>query len=118
MSFIEKLTGDLGGKKRWRAYKARAAALPEPYRTAVAGIERYLMHTGGIADDGGLQMWEDFADLFEQAAVDRKPIRDIVGDDPVVFADTFAANYGQGSWLVREQERLKAAIAKAEAVSE
>jgi DNA-binding ferritin-like protein (Dps family) len=42
-TFISKLIGD---KRRWRQYKARVKALPEPYRTAVDAIEHYLMYFG------------------------------------------------------------------------
>ncbi|MEA4945385.1 MAG: DUF1048 domain-containing protein [Propionicimonas sp.] len=113
-NFIEIVTGDLGEKKRWRQYKARAAALPHPYRTTVAAIERYLLHAGSQGYDASMQLWEDLADLFERAAADHTPIRDIVGVDPVEFADTFASNYGTRDWRTREQRRLRSTIAEAE----
>lgn len=114
--WIELVTGSLDDKRRWRAYKARVAQLPAPYRTAVAGIERYLMYTGG--QDGGAQlmaMFDDLGDLFERAALDGTPVREIVGEDPVAFVEEFKANYGLGKWLSTEQRRLTDSIAKAEA---
>ena len=43
--FISKfITLVIGDKRRWRQYKARVKQLPPNYRTAVEGIERYLMH--------------------------------------------------------------------------
>ena len=42
----------------------------------------------------------------ERAAVDGIPIRDIVGDDPVEFADTFIRNYSDGQWINKERKRL------------
>ena len=51
-------------------------------------------------------MFDDLADLFEQAAADGTPIREIVGDDPVEFAETFAQNYSKGGWIDKERERL------------
>ena len=42
-------------------------------------------------------MFEDLADLFEQGAADGTPIREIVGEDPVEFAETFSQNYADGS---------------------
>ena len=36
-----------------------------------------------------MSMLGDLADLFEQAAADRTPIRAVVGEDPVRFAETF-----------------------------
>jgi DNA-binding ferritin-like protein (Dps family) len=112
--FIEKFTGDLGQKKRWRQYRARVAALPEGYRTAVEGFQRYLMYAGSQGLDATVELWEDLADLFEQAAADRTPIHDIVGDDPVAFAAAFSANYGTRDWRSREQRRLGDAIAEAD----
>ena len=38
-------------------------------------------------------MFEDLADLFERAAADGTPIREIVGEDPVEFVETFIQNY-------------------------
>ena len=106
--FISKL---IGGKRRWRRYRARVEALPEPYRTAVDAIERYNFGRGDGAQ--WAEMLEDLADLFEQAAADGTPIREIVGEDPVAFVEAFVQNYPEGQWVVREQERLTNAIARA-----
>ena len=107
-TFISKMIGD---KRRWRQYKARTKQLPENYRTAVEGLQRYLMYFGPGDSEGFMLMFEDLADLFEQAAADRTPIREIVGDDPVEFAEAFAKNYfGKGGYVTRERERLGRAI--------
>jgi DNA-binding ferritin-like protein (Dps family) len=112
--WIEKLTGSLDDKRRWRAYKRRIAALPDGYRTAVEGIERYLLYTGGVTD-GSLMMTmlDDLADLFERAAADGTPIRDVVGAEPAEFVQAFVANYSDGGWMAKEQRRLNDAIARA-----
>ena len=41
--WIEMVTGSLEEKKQYRQHKARIAALPENYRTAVEALERYYM---------------------------------------------------------------------------
>ena len=105
----------IGDKKRWREYKARMAALPAPHRTAVAGIERYIMYTGPSDGDQLMRMLEDLADLFEQTAADGTSVRTVVGNEPIAFAEEFKANYGLGSWLSKEQQRLVDAIDKADA---
>jgi DNA-binding ferritin-like protein (Dps family) len=113
-SFIEKVVGDFGDKRRWREYKARVKALPESYRTAVEALNRYFMYFGGIVKgDTLMTMLEDLADLFEQAAADETPIRAVVGEDPVEFAETFLRNYSDGQWINKERERLVKAIARA-----
>ncbi|HEX2361793.1 MAG TPA: DUF1048 domain-containing protein [Jiangellaceae bacterium] len=106
----------IGPKRRWRAYKARVRQLPENYRTAVDAIERYLMHFGPMEADGAASLFEDVADLFEQAAADGTPIREIVGEDPVEFVEALIRNYEKGGYVTREQERLINAIERAEGV--
>ena len=109
--FIAKV---IGPKKRWRAYKARVRQLPENYRTAVDAIERYLMYFVPRDGDSAASEFEDLADLFERAAADGTPIRDIVGDDPVEFVEAFAANYTKGGYVPdKERKRLTSAIERA-----
>ncbi len=114
--FISKVISTvIGDKRRWRAYKARVALLPPNYRTAVDAIERYLMQFGAITKgDILVSMLEDLADLFEQSAANQTPIREIVGDDPVEFAETFLENYSEGQWINKERKRLVDAIERAE----
>ena len=104
--FTKKAVGDLGDKRRWNQYKARVKALPKDYRTAVNAFERYLMYFPG----GGVPMFEDLVDLFEQSAADHTSIRNIIGEDPVEFIEAFAKNYADESWMQRERKRLTAAI--------
>lgn len=101
-------------KRRYRRYKARVAKLPAGYHAAVQALERYLTYFGAIVKgDTVVSMLEDLADLFEQGSADGTPIRTIVGDDPVEFAETFLQNYSEGQWINRERKRLVAAIDKA-----
>lgn len=111
MAWYEKITGDLGAKKQWRDYKQRVHALPEPYRQTATALERYLLNLGPSSDtDALVRMVTDLADLLEQAAADHTPVRELVGSDPVAFAEEFMANYGDGSWIGRERSRLTRAI--------
>jgi len=101
-------------KKRYRQYKARVEQLPASYRTAVDAVQRYSYYFGHGTTEGGLQMFDDLADLFEQAAASGTPVREIVGEDPVEFAEAFIRNYPRGQWIVRERDRLTSAIERAE----
>ena len=104
----------IGEKRRWRQYKARTKQLPANYRTAIDALDRYLMYFGSITrGDTLVSMLEDLADLFEQSAADGTPIREIVGEDPVEFAETFLQNYSEGQWINKERERLTKAIDRA-----
>jgi DNA-binding ferritin-like protein (Dps family) len=109
--FISKVIGD---KRRWREYKTRVRRLPPNYRTAVEAIERYLMHFGPTDGDSAASVFEDLADLFEQAAADGTPIRDIVEEGPVEFVEALVQNYPKGGYVSRERERLIRVIAGAE----
>ena len=114
-TLIEKVVGEVGDKKRWREHKARTKQLPAGYRTAMEALERYLTYFGAITrGDVLMSMLEDLTDLFEQSAADGTPIRSIVGDDPVEFAEEFLRNYSEGQWIKKERARLTEAIARAE----
>jgi DNA-binding ferritin-like protein (Dps family) len=115
-NWIETITGSLEQKRQWKAYRVRVEALPEPYRTAAKAVERYLMYSGAIVMDGDnlMTMWSDFVELWESAAADGTPVRAIVGDDPVEFAEAFARAYSGTHWIDKERARLIKSIADAE----
>jgi DNA-binding ferritin-like protein (Dps family) len=107
--WIEALTGSLEQKKQYKQDKARIDALPAPYGAAAKAMHRYLLYYGGITDgDTLITMFGDLADLWERAAADETPLRDIVGDDPVDFAETFGQAYTGAHWIDKERARLKA----------
>jgi DNA-binding ferritin-like protein (Dps family) len=109
--WIETLTGSLEQKKQFKRDRARIEALPEPYATAAKAIQRYLTYYGGVTDgDTLLTMFGDSVDLWERAAADGTPVRAIVGDDPVEFAETFAQAYAGKQWIDKERARLTKAI--------
>ena len=113
--WIETLTGSLEQKKQYKQDKARIEGLPEPYATAAKAMHRYVMYYGGITDgDSLITMFGDLADLWERAAIDGTPVRDIVGDDPVEFAETFAQAYAGKRWIDKERARLTEAVRAAE----
>jgi DNA-binding ferritin-like protein (Dps family) len=111
LKWIEALTGSLEQKKQYRRDKARMEALPEPYRTAAKAFARYFLYYGGLTDgDTLVTMLGDLTDLWERAALDGTPVRAIVGDDPVEFAESFAQSYAGTRWIDKERARLTAAI--------
>ncbi len=113
--WIETITGSLEQKKQYRQYKARIEALPEPYGTVAKALQRYCMCYGGITDgETGMKMFDDFADLWERAAADGTPVREIVGHDPVEFAETFVQAYDGKQWIDKERARLTKAVEDAE----
>ncbi|AYF30821.1 DUF1048 domain-containing protein [Micromonospora aurantiaca (nom. illeg.)] len=109
--WIETLVGSLDQKKQYKRHMARMEALPEPHRSAAKALQRYFMYQGGIVDGNTLvAMLGDSVDLWERAVADDTPVRAIVGDDPVEFAETFVQAYSGRQWIDKERERLRKAI--------
>ena len=114
--WIELVTGSLEQKKQYKQAKARLDALPEPYRSVATAFHRYFMYYGGVTDgDTIVQMFGDLADLWERAAIDGTPVSEIVGEDPIEFAESFAQAYGGKRWIDKERARLNEAVDKAKA---
>ena len=97
-------------KRRYRRYKARTEQLPANYHTAINALERYMLFFGPGEGESVLSMLEDLADLFEQSAANATPVRAVVGESPVEFAEAFLRNYPEGQWIGKERERLTTAI--------
>ncbi|TYB61930.1 DUF1048 domain-containing protein [Nonomuraea sp. PA05] len=104
----------IGPKRRWRQYQARVRQLPPNHRTAVEAIQRHMMHFVPVDADSDASRFEDLAALFEQAAADGTPIRDVVGPDPVKFAEAFVRDYSDGGYVpARARRQLTEAIERA-----
>lgn len=113
--WIELVTGPLEQKRQYKRYKARLDALPEPYGAVAKAVHRYVMCYGGLTDgDTHVVMMGDLVELWERAATDRTPVRGIVGDDPVAFAEAFADAYAGTHWIDKERARLAQAVTDAE----
>lgn len=114
-NWIEALTGSLEEKKQYRRCRSRLEALPEPYGTAGRALQRYFMYYGGVSDGETIvTMMRDHVELWERAAADGTPVRDIVGEDPVEFAEAFVHAYSGTLWIDKERARLTRAIEDAE----
>lgn len=113
---IEKITGGARDRRHRRDYELRVARLPAAHRDTLKALERYLLYVGPISrGDVWVRLHHDLLDLFEQGAADGTPIRGIVGDDPVGFAEDFLRNYADGQWIRTESERLTRAVEAAAA---
>jgi DNA-binding ferritin-like protein (Dps family) len=113
--WIELVTGSLEQKRQYKRIRVRIDALPEPYREVAKALQRYFMYFGGFVDgEMAMKMWGDLVDLWERAAADGTPVRDIVGENPVEFAETFAQAYTGKQWIDKERVRLTKAIEDAE----
>lgn len=105
-------------KKRYKRYKARKEQLPASYLEAIDAVERYALRFGPATGETVVAMLEDLIEIFEQGMKEATPVREIVGDDPVRFADEFLGGYPANSWAAKEQERLASTIEHAARRSE
>jgi DNA-binding ferritin-like protein (Dps family) len=113
--WYELVTGSLDEKKQYRELKRRLDAIPGPYGTVAKAMHRYFMYYAGVVDGAtSLTMMNDLVELWERAATDGTPVRDIVGDDPVDFTETFAQAYMGKHWIDKERGRLTRAVEEAE----
>jgi len=109
--WVELVTGSLEQKKQYRQHMVRIESLPVPYRAVAKAQQRYLTYYGGVTDgETALKMLGDLADLWERAAADGAPVRAIVGESPVEFAEKFADAYGGKQWIDKERARLTNAV--------
>lgn len=84
--FINKIIGDLEGKKEWKALETRAKALPEDYQTVYDEVKNYVWHGGtGVMDPSN--MFKRMVELFETNAADGKHVLEVTGDDVAAFVD-------------------------------
>ncbi len=84
--FLNKIIGDLEGKKEWKALEVRAKALPEDYRTVYDEIKNYVWHGGtGLMDPSNL--FKRLVELFEEGVADSKHVTEVTGDDVAAFVD-------------------------------
>lgn len=101
-------------KRRYRRFTARKDRLPVTYRAAVDAVEKYAWNFASGRMDSLLPLMEDLADLFEQSAADGTPLRDVVGDDPVEFAESLLDNYPDHLWIRTARARLTQTIERLE----
>lgn len=105
--FLEKIIGDLEGKKEWRQTEARAKALPKEFSTAYNEIKKYIWTTSGIETITPLT---NLVDLFEEAAANGKKVLDVIGSDVAAFADELVR--GEKSYFEKKRQQLNKDISK------
>jgi DNA-binding ferritin-like protein (Dps family) len=107
--FLNKIIGDLEGKKEWKALEARAKALPEDYRTVYDEIKSYVWQGGtGVMDPSN--MFKRLVDTFEDGVADGKNVVEITGNDIATFIDSLI--HDEKTYTDGLREKLNNAVAK------
>ena len=111
MNFWESITGsDL--TREWKAFEARAAALPADYRAAWEQIKANLFPYGGFTGRNLMPIVDAALGLLEEASADGLSIGDVLGDDIPGFCAALAGGHEARTYRDRWREQLNRNVAR------
>jgi DNA-binding ferritin-like protein (Dps family) len=102
MNFWETITGsDL--TREWKAFEARAAALPSDHRAAWAEITGHLFSYSDFTGRNLMPILDGALGLLEETASEGQSVHEVLGDDIAGFCAALAG--GEGAWSHRDRWR-------------
>lgn len=106
-NFLEKILGDMNGKREWKVMEKRAKLLPHDYRVAYEEIKQYIWKSSGVST---IDVFKVLLDMFEEGAANNKKVLDITGSDVAAFCDELVR--GEQSYFEDCRKKLNKNIAK------
>jgi len=111
MSFWETVTGsDL--TREWKAFEARAQALPAEYQAAWEQVKGGLFPYGGFTGRNLMPIFDAALGLLEEASADGLSIHEVLGDDIPGFCAALAGGEGARTYRDRWREQLNRNVAR------
>jgi len=111
MSYWDTVTGsDL--TREWKAFEARAAALPADYRSAWDQIKVHLLPYGGLTGRSLMPILDGALGLLEETAAEGKSIDQVLGDDIKGFCAALAGGEGARTYRDRWRTQLNRKVAR------
>ncbi|MEV0386827.1 DUF1048 domain-containing protein [Nonomuraea sp. NPDC050643] len=111
MNFWETITGsDL--TREWKAFEARAEALPAGYRAAWEQIKGHLSLRADFTGRNLMPILDNALGLLEETAADGRSIHEVLGDDIGGFCAALAGGEGARSYRDRWREQLNRNVAR------
>ena len=111
MNFWETITGsDL--TREWKAFEARAQALPADYRAAWEQIKGNLYPYAGFTGRNLIPILDAALGLLEQGSADGQSIHEVLGDDIPGFCTALAGGEGARTHRDRWREQLNRNVAR------
>ena len=111
MNFWETITGsDL--TREWKAFEARAEALPSDYRAAWEEIKARLFPYSDFTGRNLTPILDGALGLLEETAADGLSIHEVLGDDIKGFCAALAGEQGGRSYRDRWREQLNRNVAR------
>ncbi|PPK66848.1 DUF1048 domain-containing protein [Actinokineospora auranticolor] len=111
MTFWQTITGsDL--TREWKAFEARAAALPADHRAAWARIKAYLGTRSDFTGRNLVPILDSALILLEETAADGQSSHDVLGEDIEGFCAELAGGEGARDYRDRARDRLNGSVAR------
>jgi DNA-binding ferritin-like protein (Dps family) len=111
MSFWDSITGsDL--TREWKAFEARAQALPADYRAAWEQIKGNLYPYAGFTGRNLTPIVDAALGLLEEASADGQSIQEVLGDDIPGFCAALAGGEGARTYRDRWRQQLNSNVAR------
>jgi DNA-binding ferritin-like protein (Dps family) len=111
MNFWETMTGsDL--TREWKAFEARAGALPADYRAAWEQIKVHLLPYSGFTGRHLMPILDGVLGLLEETAAHGRSIHEVLGDDIEGFCVALAGGERARSYRDRWRDQLNRNVAR------
>ena len=111
MNFWESITGsDL--TREWKAFEARAEALPDDYQQAWEQIKGCLFPYGDFTGRNLMPIIDAALGLLEEASADGLGIDEVLGDDVPGFCAALAGGEGARTYRDKWREQLNRNVAR------
>jgi DNA-binding ferritin-like protein (Dps family) len=108
-NLLNKMIGD---KKRYRQYLHDIAALPKPYADTLTALDKYIWNFA--ANGNIMDALEGILHMFQESAAEGVPVGQVIGDDPVEFADNILAQYPDDLWMTKIEKKLRTQVQEAQ----
>ncbi|GAB2519737.1 DUF1048 domain-containing protein [Nocardia heshunensis] len=111
MNFWETVTGsDL--TREYKAFNARAAALPDEYRTAWEEIKRTISPHSDFTGRNLMPILDGVLGLLEETAAEGQSVAEALGDDIGGFSAAVAGNAGAKDYRDKWRAQLNRNVAR------
>lgn len=111
MNLWERITGsDLS--RDWRAFEARADALPDDYQPAWRRIRERLMLHSDFTGRNLTPVVDGVLGLLETTAVDGQGVQEVLGEDVEAFVDAVVGADGTKGFRDKWREQLNRDVAR------
>ena len=111
MNFWETITGsDL--TRDWKAFEARASALPADYRAAFGKIVGHLFPYGDFTGRNLTPIVDGVLGLLEETAAEGQSVDEVLGADIAGFCAALAGGEGARSYRDRWRAQLNRNVAR------